>query len=66
MEHDGRLQDHNHRLGEVESKTSFIGNIVYGIILGPTLHHASCYVPKYIVILPLCIKHNMKVRTHKV
>ena len=46
MEHDGRLQDHDHRLGEDQSKTSFIGNIVYGIILGPKLHHASCYVPK--------------------
>ena len=41
MKHDGRLQDHDRRLGEDQSKTSFIDNIVYGKILGPKLHHAS-------------------------
>ena len=41
VKHDGRLQDHDRRLGEDQSKTSFIDNIVYGKILGPKLHHAS-------------------------
>ena len=32
VEHDGRLQDHDQRLGEVQGKTSFISIIVYGMI----------------------------------
>ena len=32
MEHDGCLQDHDRRLSEVQGKTSFIGNIVNGMI----------------------------------
>ena len=32
MEHDGRLQDHDQRLSEVQGKTSFISIIVYGMI----------------------------------
>ena len=32
MEHDGRLQDHDRHLSEVQGKSSFIGNIVYGMI----------------------------------
>ena len=32
VEHGGRLQDHNRSLSEVQGKTSFIGNIVYGMI----------------------------------
>ena len=41
VKHDGRLQDHDRRFGEDQSKPSFIDNIVYGKILGPKLHHAS-------------------------
>ena len=31
----GQLVENDRRLGEVQSKTSFIGNIVYGMIFGP-------------------------------
>ena len=30
------------------------------MILGSKLHHATCYFPNCIVMLPLCTKHNME------